>query len=138
MSQLNKADLVSTRSANANDKNFIFATWLRGLKYGNDWYNEIDSATYFSVYHQVLEAVLAKPDTKVTVSCLKDDPEVVLGYSVHTSDKLHWIFVKKAWRSIGIAKSLIPANIKTVTHLTTVGKSILKKYPEVKFNPFGL
>lgn len=138
MTQLNKADLVATRPANANDKNFIFATWLRGLKYGNDWFNEIESTTYFSVYHKVLETILAKPETLVTVSCLRDDPEVVLGYSVHATGRLHWIFVKKAWRSIGIAKSLIPDNIKTVTHLTTVGKSILKKYPEVKFNPFGL
>jgi hypothetical protein len=51
---------------------------------------------------------------------------------------LHWIFVKKAWRNNGLAKSLIPNNITKVTHLTTVGKALLGKLPGAIFDPFDL
>lgn len=135
-----RSDLMTLRVYDTkNDKNFIFSTWLRGLRYGNDWFLSVNNDVYFECYHKVIERILAHPDAQVVVACLKDDPEVILGYSVtrFINDKtvLDWVFVKKAWRSIGIAKALVPEKIETVTHLTKVGKAILSKSPYV-FNPF--
>ncbi len=135
---LQKNDLVTLRDFQPADKNFILSTWLKGLRYGNDWFEAIESKIYFEFYHNVIEIILSRPDTVVKVACLKDDPEVILGYSVYAGNRLDWIFVKKAWRSIGIAKSLVPESITIVSHLTTVGKSILRKRPGVLFNPFSL
>lgn len=135
---IDKKDLITTRDYVPSDKSFILATWLRGLRYGNDWFLAIDSTAYFQTYHRVLEQLLASPNSTIKVACLKDDSDVILGYSVYKKNRLDWLFVKKAWRGIGIAKQLIPQDITVVTHLTTVGRSMLKKSPNIIFNPFSL
>lgn len=89
-------------------------------------------------YHKVLERFLDNPKVKITVACLKDDPQVILGYSVTREVKgqvvLDWVFTKKAWRNIGIGKSLVPSNLQVVTHMTKTGKGI--KPSNVIYNPF--
>lgn len=135
---INKSELVSIRPGQIQDRNFILATWLKGLRFGNDWFELIESHIYFAAYHQVIDSILANPETLVAVACLKEDPEVILGYSIANQDTLHWVFVKKAWRSIGIAKSLVSDTTTTVTHVTDTGRSILRKRPGVRFNPFAM
>lgn len=133
---MDKSSLVAIRPWTPADRNFILATWLKGLRYGNDWYGLIDADAYYKNYHAFLEKLLASPGVAVSVACLKEDPEVILGYSVSHGTVLDWIFCKKAWRGIGIARSLVPADIDSVSHLTDAGRSILKRNPAVKFNPF--
>lgn len=134
---MDRNSLVSIRDATASDKNFIFATWLRGLRYGNDWFALIEPTAYYASYNNFIHGLLTKPGTVVKVACLLDDPDVVLGYAVYEGPVLHWVFVKKAWRGIGLAKSLVPNNTKVVSHLTVLGRNILKKHPQVQFNPFS-
>lgn len=137
---MERSALVTIRDYSPNDWSFILATWLRGLYYGDSWFKEIPKDIFMSNYHSVLEKLLKSGAAKVKVACLKDDPEVILAYAVmnHSETTLHWVFSKSAWRSIGIAKSLIPENIDTVTHLTKVGLNILRKHPRAHFNPFAL
>lgn len=132
---VDKTNLVAIRNVNHSDRNFILATWLRGLRYGNEWYQQIESKAYFHIYHQVVNNLLNRPGVTVKVACLKDDPEVILGYSVSEGTRLHWVQVKSAWRNIGLANSLVSPEITTATHLTRVGKSILIK-KNLIFNPF--
>lgn len=131
-----KIDLFKKREARPGDTSFILATWLRGLRYGNDWFELIEAAPYFDRYQTIIEALINHPDTKISVACLKDDEDVIIAYSVYSDKYLHWVFTKAAWRNIGVAKSLVPDTIKKVSHLTKIGRSILAKYPEIKFNPF--
>lgn len=135
---IDKANLVEIRDFRESDKHFIFSTFLRGLYYGDSWFSLIPKTVFMTKYHKVLEHIMNSPNTKVSVACLKDDPEVILGYAMldATGSTLHWVFCKKAWRSIGIAKSLVPDSISNVTHLTKTGKSILSTKPNVQFNPF--
>lgn len=133
-------ELLAIRDYRPGDKNFILATWLRGLKYGNDWYNLIPSDIYFKTYQLVLLQLLSSLNVSIKISCLKDDADVILGYSVlnkaHTI--LHWVFVKSNWRSIGIMKALVPNTVVAATHITKIGLSLLKKNTQVVFNPFLL
>lgn len=140
---MDKKDLVAVRAMNANDHNFILATFLRGFYYGDSWAREINKDVFMSQYHKVVETLIASPNNIVQVACLKEDPEVILGYSIlganTTGVTVHWVFVKSAWRGIGLAKSLIPLErVNTTTHLTKVGLSILRKHPEITYNPFLL
>lgn len=121
-----------------DDKSFIFSTFLRGLYYGSDFFKEVDKEAFMAHYHKVLDHVLNQPGTSVEIACLEDAPNVILGYIIYKDNRLDWIFVKKAWRGIGIAKRLTPGKINTITHLTTIGKSILKKHKGIKFNPFAI
>ncbi len=129
---LDKKDLVSIRGPRPDDVSFIYASWLRGLYYGDTWFGEIPKDVFMANYHRVLEAILTKAD--VRVACLKDDPDVILGYSVAYGPILHWIFVKSAWRNIGIGKSLTDFKIEAATHLTKVGRSLKPK--DCVYNPF--
>lgn len=131
-----KGDLVAIRDAVADDHSFIFATWLRGLRYGNSFFREIDSEVYYKTYHNTIEALLLVATVKV--ACLRDEPDCILGYAVYFGNKVHWTHVKKEWRRIGIAKSLLPPVFDTVTHLSATGQSILKKRKGLKFDPFNL
>ncbi len=137
---LDKNSLVVLRANTKADRNFILATFLRGLYYGDTWFREIPKAIFMANYHSILEKIIDSPKVQVIIACLKEDPEVILGYSILSQYKnspvLHWVFVKSAWRDIGIAKSLVPNNTKFVTHLTKSGLSILRKNLGVEFNPF--
>lgn len=128
-------DLIAVRAVVADDVPFIISTWLKGLRFGNSWYKLIESKAYFKTYHAVIVAVMSRPTVSVSIACLKEDPSVILGYSVIEGNKLHWCQVKKAWRGIGIAKSLVPSTVTTVTHLTETGRSIFLK-KDLIFNPF--
>lgn len=133
---LDKKDLVAIRGPQADDVNFIYASWLRGLYYGNTFFGEIPKDIFMSKYHKALEGILLR--ATVRVACLKEDPEVILGYSVsrttEAGETLDWLFVKSAWRRIGIGKSLVPNKIQAVTHMTKVGRSLKPK--DCIYNPF--
>lgn len=137
---MNKNELVDLRAALPSDRNFILATWLRGLYYGGSFWGDIPKNIFMENYHDVLDAVLARPTTRIVVACLRSDPEVILGYSVCGGEGhvIHWLFVKTAWRKIGIARSLVPNQANFATHLTKVGQSLLSKRPGMVFNPFIL
>lgn len=136
METIDKNNLVMVRQGVPDDAAFIYSTWLKSLRYGNSWFELIDQDTYFKKYHDIIEAILSKPETDIRVACLKEDPSVILGYSILRDNNVDWVFVKKAWRNIGIAKSLVPENINVVTHMTKVGLSIFKKRKGMRFDPF--
>jgi len=140
MSTIDKKDLIAIRLGTEEDKSFIFSTWLKGLYYGDSWFSNIPKDVFMQHHHPVIERLLVDPAVIVTVACLKDDPEVILGYAVQTLDgsTVHWCFVKKSWRNIGLAKNLISAKVTAATHLTKAGLSILRKHPGIVFNPYKI
>lgn len=132
-----KTNLMTLRPMERGDRSFILATFLRGLYYGNSLFRLIPSKIFYPRYHDIVERLIDSPNSITMVACLKDAPEVVLGYSIVTnSTRLDWVFVKRPWRKIGIAKLLVPDTIQSVSHITEAGKSILAKHKNVVFDPF--
>lgn len=135
---MSQQSLITTRPYQADDRAFILACWLRGLYYGDTFFSEVPKGIFMEHYHRVLEKFLDNPNVNIKVACLADDPQVILGYSVSRTSKgqvvLDWVFIKKAWRQIGIAKSLLPQGLQVVTHLTKVGRAL--KPAGVTYNPF--
>lgn len=121
------------RPAQESDYPLIYATWLRSLYYGSPHYKQMDRKDFFDSYKQVI--ALRLNTSKVTVCCLTEDPDVVLGYSVKADDVLHWVYVKRAWRQLGIAKQLI-GDYSVATSITKIGKFALNKDKSKLFNPF--
>ncbi len=130
--------LYDIRDMTKEDKNFIMATFLRGLYYGDSWFSLMPKDIFMQAYKTIIEGLIDSDKAVVQVACLKEDPNVILGYSILSADyqAIVWVFVKTAWRRRGIAKSLAPQHPTAVMHLTTLGKSLLSKYPNVVFNPF--
>lgn len=129
-------EIVKIRDWKVGDENFILSTFLRGLYYGNDWFKEIPKDLFMTKYHDIIEYLLAKPNTVVKIACLKEDEDVILGYSIHRDSILDFIFVKKAWRKKGIGKALLPLTFTKVSHLTKVGRAL--KPTSCIFDPFSM
>lgn len=128
--------LYNVRDMVIEDKNFILATALRGIYYGDSWFSMIPKDVFMDYYKNIVEVMIAKCNVKV--ACLPDDPSVVLGYSILSLDyqAIVWVYVKQAWRNKGIAKALVPKYPVAVTHLTKLGKTLLPKFNNCIFNPF--
>jgi GNAT superfamily N-acetyltransferase len=133
-----KKELIDLRLARKEDLNFIFSTWLKGIKGGNDLYRMADPRSFTLHYGEFMKRKIARTGVLVMVACLKEDNDVILGYSITERIKdynvLHWIYVKKEWRRIGIAKDLLPARIDICTTMTKLGKQLKPK--SVVFDPF--
>ncbi len=129
--------LFNTRLAKDTDKNFVLATFLRGLYYGESLFSEMPKDLFMNKYKHVVQALINDPNTEVVVACLPEDSDVILGYSIVSKNKetLYWVFVKAAWRRKGVAKSLIAQNPKYIAHLTKLGSELRYKLPNAKFNP---
>lgn len=132
--------LFHVRDGIESDNNFILATFLRGLYYGDSWFSQIPKDIFMKNYKVIAASLLASPNVIINIACLPDDPDTILGYSVLSSDTqtVHWVYVKSAWRRKGVAKTLVPKHPTTVTHLTELGKELLPKLSGAVFNPFSI
>lgn len=132
------SSLYDIRLAKEEDVNFILATWLRGLYYGESWFSSIPKNIFMHNYKKIAQSTLVSPKVEIKVACLKEDPDIILGYAIlsKNTEAIVWVFVKTAFRRQGIGKSLVPKSPKYVTHLTALGKTLLTKLPETQFNPF--
>lgn len=124
---------------------------MRNLQRYNDFYTLFDQASYYENYDAILKALLDHPSTKITIAALKEEPDIILGYSVSSFKKetdeamkeatgitvVHFVYVRGRWRRLGLMKDLLPKSFEVITHLTNTGEKIWKQhYPTVKFNPF--
>lgn len=130
--------LYDIRDYKKEDSNFIVATFLKGLYYGDSWFSQVPKDIFMTNYKTVAEALVRGDKTVIKVACLKDEPDVIIGYSILSADysSIHWVYVKASWRNKGIARSLLPKYPTYVTHLTALGKQLLTKFNECVFNPF--
>lgn len=117
---------------------FIFSSWLRSLRKGNEMFAATDSGQYYREYHAFIGNLLKKPDSVVRMAVLVDDPDVVLGFSASREDVLDYVYVHFHQRGLKISDMLIPSNITTFTHMTKMWLPIWQsKYKHWKFNPFA-
>src|ERR1022692_61729 len=109
---------VTIREPRPEDINFILSTMLKGLFYGSKFWNEVDQTSFFQNYEPFLKTLMLRSEIKI--ACLDDDQDVILGYSMAKANVLHFLFVKKSYRKLGIGKLLYPSGIDTVSHITDI------------------
>lgn len=133
-------ELYTVRDYKNEDKAFICATFLRGLYYGNSALSEMNKHQFMEEYKKVIEALITSPKHVIKIAALKEDEDVIIGYSILSSDyfTIDYVFVKSAFRKQGIGRALVPQYPKYVTHLTALGKALLPKFPDCSYNPFKL
>ena len=132
---MSNLSLVLIRAGEENDEAFIYQTWLKGYLFGNPMNRGLDIGTFERNYRPVIGALLKRSTTRV--ACLKDSPNVILGYSVSEGERLHWLHVKEHMRKFGLAKLLLPKDFSAVSHKTKQAETILRtKFPDIKYNPF--
>lgn len=127
---MSKEDILLLRDPKEEDEAFVFATWLQQVLTNTRWRHGVDKQNFFR-YREILIAILKKPTVKVTVCALKDDPDIIVGYSVYeknpTDTILHFVYVRSDWQRQGIARDICPKHITVITHLTKIGERIWSK-----------
>lgn len=130
--------IINIRPGHESDRAFIMATWLRGFYYGNFWFKEISKNAFMKHYHNIITEILSSKNTSVQVAALKDDDDIIVGYSVlghkYSNPTIHWVHVKTPWRRLGIGRRLVPQDSDTATHMTAIGWKL--KPQAMAFNPY--
>lgn len=117
--------------------NFIISKWMRSYRYNNDYIKLIDSDSYFLAYRRYLLSLLINKKVTARIAVLSDDFDVALGFSVICGNTLHYVYVHKDYRRIGIGRNLVPIKVDSFTHLTKMGIKLWPtKMPDALFNPF--
>jgi len=131
------------RSGAPSDAPFIFSTWLRGYR-RSSFARPIPSSVYFSIHHQVIERIFARPSVQVHVACDPTDSDQIFGYIVSEGTQvIHWVYTKMMYRGRGLARALLfeagvdPAHC-TFTHLSEMGPELQARYPHSVYNPYLL
>lgn len=110
------ADLESRsfdiRPADADDVQFVVGTWIEGFRKGSPWAKRLTNDVYFRHHGSVVAALLSR--SEVLVACDRTDPRVIYGDVVFErataeGPALHWVYVRKSMRLLGVARALLLA-----------------------------
>jgi hypothetical protein len=134
------------RPAYLEDVPFIFATWLRSYRHSSTFAKKISNEIYYSRHHLVIDLILKREGSKVLVAHPEEDPDIILGYVVTEvqadgAEVVHYTYVKKSFRRMGIAeglwKELDKSKDYAFTHYTTDAEWLTKKY-NLTYDPYRI
>lgn len=136
-------DEIKTRGPRPTDIPFIYSTWLDSYRHDSDIGRNLRSSIFYENYQLIIDSLLDKSDILLAVS--KDDEDVIFGYMVasKTNNTIHYVFVKHAFRGLGIAKMLFKEQFNnticiTITHKTKYISPLLENKSYFIYNPFTL
>lgn len=132
------------REAEAQDIQFIYATWLNSYRYDGFASKGVRNSVFFPEYNKIIDSILAKPDTRVLLAHVKGEPDVLLAYLVYENNMIHYCFCKEAFRGFGIASALYkeafpdPTIEITCTCKTRHSIPVMNHMSNLTYNPFVL
>jgi len=134
--------MIELREAKKEDLPFIYSTWLKSYLYSSQFTKKISHSLYYEMHHMVIDRFLERGGV-ITIAHAKGEPDVILGYLATDAQNtiIQYIYVKKTFRRMGIAKELtkhLTFDNLTFTHFTTDTGWILKKCPSLIYNPYYL
>jgi len=111
---------VVLREGSGNDESFIYSSWLRSYRA-----SKVNSAFSTDLYYERQTSIIDQilPRSSVIVACGSDDLDHIYGYLVfdkpHSYElKIHYIYVKQAFRHMGIGRALLAKASDDVLKLT--------------------
>lgn len=126
----------STRAGLPEDLSFVYATWLRSYRHSSAFAKKITDRVFYLAHHAAIERILARGAT-VLVCTPADSPEVILGYAVTEGTTLHFVYVKKPFRRLGIASGLLAGEGPSMfSHWTDDWDRIRDLWPHAEYNPY--
>lgn len=127
------------------DRNFIMKSILQHYRHSSPHVKQIPDGIYFDAHHYLIGKVMRYSNNFVRIAALKDDPEIVFGFIWGNFDPetIHYLYVKKAFRRMGIARLLYESVFDEgidlyYTHHTKEAAFLMHKYEQLTFNPYLL
>lgn len=134
---------IAIRAAIKGDEPLIYSSWLKSYRANSAFSKRIRTDIFFSNHHQVIEAILSRPTTRMLVATVADDPDTILGWFVFdlAGPVLHYVYVKEPFRHWGIATSLVTASgldlsSAVFTHLTDASDTYQRSHQGLSYNPY--
>lgn len=141
--------MMNIRPMTEADLPFILSTWLRNYRHSATGFTQaIDKDIYYEFHHLVISRILSRSGARILLAVDRQDPKVIFGYLVWEplpeSDVVHYGYVKKAFRNMGVFKTLLgEAKIRPnkifYTHQTELGKKLVEKEREgweCRYHPY--
>lgn len=124
--------MIELRGAEPNDLAFIMSTVLRGLRFGNPYFEAMDADSYYASKKEEITAILCQPDVSVRVACDSDDREWIAGYVIakveDSGANIVFCWVRPTLRKQGIAGKLCEGlRVKAAANTTKIGQEIINK-----------
>lgn len=130
-----------------DDLNFIQSSWGHSYYKGYSYQYFLNPKEFHLFHRPIRENVLSRPTLAIIVCVSKIDPTLIIGWMMVERPKdypaiiLHYLYVKEAFKGLGIASELIQSSIPKDTnvlysHSTERAERILKANRE-KFKKYG-
>lgn len=123
---------VVIRAMEPLDTPFVFSSWLRSYRANSDM--RVSQSLYYAGHHEVIEGLLKAPGVEVVVASPEGDPNTILGWCCRGQGVVHYVYVKEAFRRMGLAKMLV-GEFSQHSHITRYGEWALGKHPS-EYNPY--
>lgn len=99
---------VIIRPANLEDVPFILNSWLKSHR-NSFQVNEVPNQIYYVEHHKLIRRIVQQ--YPVLVACCKQDPSLLYGWvcagEVDNIFCIHYVYIKHAFRNLGIASYLL-------------------------------
>jgi hypothetical protein len=137
------SDELRLREAAPSDWPFVYSAWLESYATGSPLTINIFKSVFFHEHRKVINKVISRGDTQVTVIALEEDPAVLIGFVAWSDSVLHYAYVKGAFRRMGVMRAAlsmlkIDPNLMECTHWTYVLSQLKPRWPKLIFNPYLL
>ena len=93
---------MKLRLGKEEDFNFVISSWLKSSRHR---FKQLTNEDYFDPYKEKIIDLLQEADVVVMED---EENDLILGFIAFTpEDTVHYVYVKYAFRKMGIAKALI-------------------------------
>ena len=141
----NENDLpISIRDFIESDKHFILSCWLKSFR-DSKAFQGIPNERFFTMHKKVVEELLKRSKTMMLVD--QKDPDHLFGFISYelneSANYLHFVYIKNAFRRLGLAKKVIfecIPNLDNPTYYThqTYASPFLAPLLNAKYYPYGV
>jgi hypothetical protein len=141
---MDSLDLVTIRPADpAQDTAFVCDTFIESARYSSLSGLHISDKIFKREHMLCLKRLLQRPDTICLIASATDDPWTIFAWLLASADEdvLHYIYVKKNVRGLGLMTKLIqesglPPDFE-YSHSTAAWRDIAKAhFPDATHNPY--
>lgn len=115
-----------------SDSGFIYSSFPKGVYHANLNPIKTNKSQWFQAFHANMNENLNKQI--ISIACMNDSPDTILGYLIINGECLEWIYVKELFRKQGIATLLLKnKKLKTINkdNLTKVGSIIMENHKDL-------
>lgn len=131
---------IDLRLATPADMPFFYSATLQTYLYGSPHHRTIPAKVYFTEHARLLKKTVERPDAELLLAVLKEDPSVILGFLLWEPDIMHFTYVKRGFRQMGIARQLwTKADLIShyqISHKTYDFNKIINKKNGIIYNPY--